>query len=72
MINKSKDVDDTLFLGVITGATLALLIWTSIVVYDIQKDVKDIRVTLDTIQETLKSIEHSNMILETDISSKSK
>ena len=72
MINKSQHVDDTLFLGVITAATLALLIWVSIVVHDIQKDVKDSSITIDTIQETLKSIEHSNMILETDISAKSK
>ena len=57
MIKKSQKVDDTLFLGVIAGATLALLIWTSIVVYDIQQDVNDIRSTLGSIQETLKSID---------------
>ena len=75
MIKKSQKVDDTLFLGVITGATLALLIWTSIVVYDIQQDVKDIRGTLDTMRETLEPMvvvpEQTNMILETDISVKS-
>jgi len=75
MIKKSQKVDDTLFLGVIAGATLALLIWTSIVVYDIQQDVKDIRGTLDTMRETLEPMvvvpEQTNMILETDISVKS-
>ena len=75
MIKKSQKVDDTLFLGVITGATLALLIWTSIVVYDIQQDVNDIRGTLDTMRETLEPMvevpEQTNMILETDISVKS-
>ena len=54
MIKKSQKVDDTLFLGVIAGAILALLIWTSIVVHDIQQDVNDIRGTLDTIRETLE------------------
>jgi len=75
MIKKSQKVDDTLFLGVIAGATLALLIWTSIVVYDIQQDVNDIRGTLDTMRETLEPMvevpEQANMILETDISVKS-
>ena len=75
MIKKSQKVDDTLFLGVIAGATLALLIWTSIVVYDIQQDVKDIRGTLDPMRETLEPMvvvpEQTNMILETDISVKS-
>ena len=75
MIKKSQKVDDTLFLGVITGATLALLIWTSIVVYDRQQDVNDIRGTLDTMRETLEPMvevpEQANMILETDISVKS-
>jgi len=57
MIKKTLKVDDILFFPVLIGMTLALLMWTCIVVYDIQKDVKDIRVTLDSIQETLKSID---------------
>jgi len=75
MIKKSNKVDDTLFLGVITGITLATLLWVCMVVYDIQQDVKDIRGTLDTMRETLEPMvvvpEQTNMILETDISVKS-
>jgi|TARA_B110000196_G_scaffold300723_1_gene294291 hypothetical protein len=57
MIKKVKKVDDKVVLSVLIGMVLALLMWTCIVVYDIQKDVKDIRATLDSIQETLKSID---------------
>ena len=81
MIKKSNTVDDTLFLGVIAGITLATLLWVCMVVYDIQQDVKDIRGTLDTMRETLEprvtvvdsdnNTLQSKMILETDISSKS-
>jgi len=75
MIKKSNTVDDTLFLGVITGITLATLLWVCMVVYDIQQDIKDVRGTLDTMRETLKPMvevpEQTNMILETDISAKS-
>jgi len=75
MIKKSNKVDDTLFLGVITGITLATLLWVCMVVYDIQQDIKDVRGTLDTMRETLKPMvevpEQTNMILETDISAKS-
>jgi hypothetical protein len=75
MIKKSQKVDDTLFLGVIAGTTLALLIWTSIVVYDIQQDVKEIRGTLDTMREILEPMvevpKQANMILETNIAAKS-
>ena len=75
MIKKSNKVDDTLFLGVIAGITLATLLWVCMVVYDIQQDVNDIRGTLDTMRETLEPMvvvpEQTNMILETDISVKS-
>ena len=39
MHKTSQKVDDTLFLGVLAAITLALLIWTCLVVYDIQQDV---------------------------------
>ena len=75
MIKKSNTVDDTLFLGVIAGITLATLLWVCMVVYDIQQDIKDVRGTLDTMRETLKPMvevpEQTNMILETDIPAKS-
>ena len=57
MNKKSQKVDDALVVGVMCSIILAMLIWTCTAMYDIQKDVKDIRSTLDTIQETLKSID---------------
>ena len=49
-----KEVDDTLVLTVLSGATLAILLWICIAVSDIQTDLKEIHNTLDIIEETLK------------------
>jgi len=50
----SSKVDDTLVLTVLSGATLAILLWICIAVSDIQTDLKEIHNTLDIIEETLK------------------
>ena len=49
-----KEVDDVLVLTVLSGATLAILLWICIAVSDIQTDLKEIHNTLDIIEETLK------------------
>ena len=49
-----KEVDDKLVLTVLSGATLAILLWICIAVSDIQTDLKEIHNTLDIIEETLK------------------
>ena len=49
-----KEVDDTLVLTVLSGATLAILLWICIAVSDIQTDLKEIHNTLDIIEETLE------------------
>ena len=72
MHKTSQKVDDTLFLGVLAAITLALLIWTCIVVNDIQQDVKEIKITVNDMHQT-----YSEMLkpqadkVDTDISSKS-
>ena len=49
-----EEVDDVLVLTVLSGATLAILLWICIAVSDIQTDLKEIHNTLDIIEETLK------------------
>ena len=49
-----KEVDDTLILTVLSGATLAILLWICIAVGDIQTELKEIHNTLDIIEETLE------------------
>ena len=51
-----KVVDDTLVLTVLSGATLAILLWICIAVSDIQTDLKEIHNTLDIIEETLEQV----------------
>ena len=69
MRKKSQEVDDTLFLGVITGITLALLLWIGIVVYDTQQDVKQMKTTVDTMNKTLTKL--ARFQIDTDISAES-
>jgi len=72
MHKTSQKVDDTLFLGVLAAITLTLLLWTSLVVYDIKQDVKEIKITVNDMHQT-----YSEMLrpqadkVDTDISSKS-
>ena len=66
MRKKSQEVDDTLFLGVITAITLALLLWVGIVIHDTQKDVKEIKITVDTMHKTLTKL--TRFQIDTDIS----
>ena len=66
MRKKSQEVDDTLFLGVITAITLALLLWVGIVMHDTQKDVKEIKTTVDTMHKTLTKL--TRFQIDTDIS----
>ena len=72
MHKTSQKVDDTLFLGVLAAITLTLLLWTSLVVYDIKQDVKEIKITVNDMHQT-----YSEMLrpqadkVDTDISAKS-
>ena len=72
MHKTSQKVDDTLFLGVLAGITLTLLLWTSIVVYDIKQDVKEIKITVNDMHQTYSEMLRPQVDkVDTDISSKS-
>ena len=72
MHKTSQKVDDTLFLGVLAAITLALLIWTSLVVYDIQQDVTEIKITVNDMHQTYSEMLRPQVDkVDTDISSKS-
>jgi hypothetical protein len=47
-----------------------LLAWNCLVIYDIKRDVKQIKITVNSIHETLTEMTHPQIdIVETDISS---
>jgi len=72
MHKTSQKVDDTLFLGVLAGITLTLLLWTSIVVHDIQQDVKEIKITVNDMHQAYSKMLRPQVDkVDTDISSKS-
>ena len=50
--------DDRVVWGTLIAVTVGVLVWTCILVHDIQKDVSQIKKTLLNIQETLEPIEH--------------
>ena len=50
--------EDRVLFAILIALTASLLVWTCILVYDIKKDVSQIKKTLLNIQETLEPIEH--------------
>ena len=50
----TNKVDDALVFTVLSGATLAILLWICIAVSDIQTDLKEIHNTLDIMEKTLE------------------
>ena len=69
----SNKVDETLFLSVLSGVTLASLFWMCIIVYDIRADTEEIHNTLDIIEETfdrngvlLENISSQLKVIEND------
>jgi ABC-type lipoprotein release transport system permease subunit len=69
MKKKSQNVDDTLFLGVLSAITVAMLIWMCIMINGIQKDVEDIGVQLDSMRGTLiEMLKAPDVKVDTDIS----
>jgi hypothetical protein len=50
--------DDRVVWGTLIAVTVGVLVWTCILVHDIQKDVSQIKKTLLNIQETLTPIEN--------------
>ena len=52
------DSEDRVLFAILIASTASLLVWTCILVYDIQKDVNQIKKTLLEIEEILEPIEH--------------
>ena len=52
------DSDKRMLFVIILALFVSLLVWTCILVYDIQKDVNQIKKTLLEIEEILEPIEH--------------
>ena len=72
MHKTSQKVDDTLFLGVLAAITLTLLLWTSLVVYDIKQDVKEIKITVNDMHQTYSEMLRPEIDkVDTDISAES-
>ena len=69
MIQKKHEVDNALVISVLAAIAGALLAWNCIVVYDIQKDVKEIKTTVDTMNKTLTKL--ARFQIDTDISAES-
>ena len=55
-----KEVDDKLVLTVLSGATLAILLWICIAVSDIQTNMEETHNTLDIIEKTFE--QHSVLL----------
>ena len=66
MIRKHQGVDNTLVISVLASIAGALLAWNCIIVYDIQKDVKEIKTTVNTMHKTLTKL--VKFEIDTDIS----
>jgi hypothetical protein len=52
MIPKHQGVDNTLVISVLASIAGALLAWNCIIVYDIQKDVKEIKTTVNDMRQS--------------------
>jgi cell division protein FtsL len=52
MIHKKQDVDNTLVISVLASIAAGLLVWNCIIVYDIQKDVKEIKTTVNDMRQS--------------------
>ena len=54
------DSDDRMLFAILIALTASLIVWTCILVYDIKKDINQIKKTLLEIEEILEPIEHIN------------
>jgi hypothetical protein len=69
MKKNKQEVDNALVISVLAATAGALLAWNCIVVYDIQKDVKEIKTTVNTMHKTLTKL--VKFEIDTDISKES-
>ena len=72
MIKNKLDVDNGLVITVFAAISSVMLAWNCLVIYDIKKDVKQIKITVNDMHETLTEMTQPQIdIVETDISSES-
>ena len=69
MRKHKQEVDNGLVIAVLAAIAGALLAWNCIVVYDIKKDVKEIKTTVVTMHKTLTKL--VKFEIDTDISEES-
>tara|TARA_B100000787_G_C16043876_1_gene228202 strand:- start:141 stop:407 length:267 start_codon:yes stop_codon:yes gene_type:complete len=70
MIKNKLDVDNGLVITVFAAISSVMLAWNCLVIYDIKKDVKQIKITVNDMHETLTEMTQPQIdIVETDISS---
>ncbi len=70
MIKNKLDVDNGLVITVFAAISSVMLAWNCLVIYDIKRDVKQIKITVNDMHETLTEMTQPQIdIVETDISS---
>ena len=70
MIKNKLDVDNGLVITVFAAISAVMLAWNCLVIYDIKRDVKQIKITVNDMHETLTEMTQPQIdIVETDISS---
>ena len=70
--SKQHDVDNGLVITVFASISAVLLAWTCLVVYDIKRDVKEIKTTVNEMRQTYSELLRPQVDkVDTDISAKS-
>jgi len=72
MTNNKQDVDNALAITVFAAISASLLAWGCLVMYDIKRDVKEIKSTVNEMRQTYSEMLRPEIDkVDTDISSKS-
>ncbi len=70
--SKQHEVDNGLLITVFASISAVLLVWTCLVVYDIKRDVKEIKTTVNDMRQTYSELLRPQVDkVDTDISAKS-
>ena len=70
--SKQHDVDNGLVITVFASISAVLLAWTCLVVYDIKRDVKEIKTTVNEMRQTYSELLRPQVDkVDTDISAES-
>ena len=70
--SKQHDVDNGLVITVFASISAVLLAWTCLIVYDIKRDVKEIKTTVNEMRQTYSELLRPQVDkVDTDISAES-